>query len=61
VVYGQALKFMDKEVFGITKDQLVIRGKLTAVNKDGYAIIVVKNARPVREYKTHIKYLFPNK
>ena len=61
MVYEQALKFMNKEVFGITKDQLVIRGRLTEVNKYGYAIIVVNNAIPVREYKTHIKYVFPQK
>ena len=60
MVYGQALKFLNKRVYAVSDEQKIIRGRLIKVGKDGYGIIVNYEPKTVL-YRFHLRYIFPQK
>lgn len=54
MIYEQALKFIDLEVFAIKDDQTIVYGTLIGVD-GSYATVQSR----CEQYVTHIKYLYP--
>lgn len=61
MVYGQAVKFLNTQVLAVLKDQTILRGLLTSVDRDGHAIIIVNKLNTTTTHRIHIKYIFPQK
>ena len=60
MIYGQAMKFLNTQVFAVLEDQTILRGTLTRVDSDGHGLITSNELRPI-EHKVHLRYIFPQK
>lgn len=60
MVYGQALKFLNTQVFAVLDDQTIFRGLLIRVELDGHAIIISNEPKPIH-HRVHLRYVFPQK
>lgn len=61
MIYHQALKFLNTQVFAVLEDQTILRGLLTSVDRDAHAIIIVNKLNTTTTHRIHIKYVFPQK
>lgn len=60
MVYGQALKFLNTEVFAVLEDQTIFRGLLIRVELDSHAVIISDKPKPTYR-RVHLRYVFPQK